>query len=110
MIDLLETFEYPVYRQGSFSEEQEYPEHFFTFWNNRSPDHAHYSNRSYGTEWDFDVFFYSVDPELTYSVLSSARDLLKFNNWIVPSNGYDVNSDQPSHFGRGIQILFLETE
>lgn len=77
LIQLLETFKYPVIRQGSLSEEEAYPDSFFTFWNNDSPDHAHYDNTEYGTTWDFDVNFYSTDPAKTYSILSVARKSLK---------------------------------
>lgn len=108
LIELLESFGYPVYRQGSLSDDEEYPDSFFTFWNNNSPDHAHYDNSDYGTEWDFDVNFYSNDPSLTYSVLANARVLLKQNKWIVPTKGYDVQSDEPSHTGRGMEALFLQ--
>ncbi|MFR7662245.1 MAG: hypothetical protein ACLUZ0_04030 [Coprococcus sp.] len=38
LIQLLETFEYPVIRQGSLPEDEVYPDSFFTFWNNDSPD------------------------------------------------------------------------
>lgn len=110
LIELLETFGYPVYRQGSFSEGDAYPESFFTLWNTGSPDHDHYDNDNYGTDWVFDVNFYSEDPELTYSAISEARALLKQNKWIVPSKGYDVYSDDPDHAGRGIQTLYLEIE
>jgi len=108
LIQILETFGYPVYRQGSMSDDATYPDSFFTFWNNDSPDHSHYDNTDYGTDWDFDVNFYSNDPELTYSVLLQARNLLKENGWVVPSKGHDVMSDEPTHSGRGINALFLE--
>lgn len=108
LIELLSTFGYPVFRQGSLSEDTKYPDNFFTFWNNDSPDHAHYNNTDYGTEWDFDVNFYSNDPEKTYSVLANARVLLKQNRWIIPSKGYDVQSDEPSHTGRGMQAIFFQ--
>lgn len=108
LIQILETFGYPVYRQGSMSDDATYPDSFFTFWNNGTPDHAHYDNTEYGTEWDFDVNFYSNNPELTYSGLLNARALLKQNGWIVPGKGYDVMSDYPTHTGRGINALFLE--
>ena len=108
LIELLETFGYPVYRQGSLSNDATYPDSFFTFWNNQSPDHAFYDNTEYGTEWDFDVNFYSVDPDLTYSKLLEAKTLLKQNGWVVPGKGHDVMSDEPSHSGRGISALFLE--
>lgn len=108
LIELLETFGYPVYRQGSLSNDATYPDSFFTFWNNQSPDHAFYDNTEYGTEWDFDVNFYSNDPDLTYSKLLEAKALLKQNGWVVPGKGHDVMSDEPSHTGRGISALFLE--
>lgn len=109
LITLLESLNYTVYRQGSLTEEQGYPESFFTFWNVDSPDHAHYDNDNYGTEWNFEIAFYSTDPELTYSVISAARILLKQNNWVVPSKGYDVRSDEASHTGRGLTVFYLET-
>ena len=108
LIELLSSLGYEVYRQGSITQGQRYPDHFFTFWNTDSPDHAYYDNTDYKTDWAFDVNFYSVDPELTYSVLSDARVLLKQNHWIVPSKGYDVASDEATHTGRGMQVLYLE--
>lgn len=109
LIELLSSFGYRVYRQGSFSENDKYPDSFFTFWNTGTPDHAHYDNDDYLAEWEYDVNFYSVDPELTYKVLSDARILLKQNKWIVPSRGYDVYSDEPTHTGRGMQAIYLGT-
>lgn len=108
LIELLESFGYPVYRQGSMTQETSYPDSFFTFWQTDSPDHAYYNNIDYGTEWDFNIFFYSNDPATTYSVLSEARTLLKQNGWIVPSRGYDVMSDEPTHTGRGLMIMYLD--
>ena len=109
LISLLNTLTYPVHRQGSLMDKKGYPDSFFTFWNVDSPDHAHYDNVNYGTEWNFEINFYSVDPALTYSVIAAARILLKQNNWIVPSQGYDVRSDEASHSGRGLTVFYLET-
>ena len=77
LIQLLEEYGYPVIRQGSLAQDEEYPENFFTFWNNDSADHSHYDNGEHGTEWNFDVNFYSSDPEKTYSILEDARKKLK---------------------------------
>ena len=109
LIELLESLEFPVYRQGSFADGSKYPKSFFTFWNSESPDHSHYDNDNYATDWAFEVYFYSEDPELAYKALADARILLKQNHWIVPSKGYDVQSDEPTHTGRGMQVLFLQT-
>lgn len=108
LIEILETFGYSVVRQGSLGPDEEYPDSFFTFWNNDSPDHAHYDNAEYGTEWDFDVNFYSTDPEKTYQVLADARIKLKQDKWIIPGKGYDVASDEVTHTGRGMRAFYLE--
>lgn len=108
LIETLSSLGYPVFRQGSLTENTPYPDTFFTFWNPESPDHAYYDNTDYGTNWAFDVYVYSNNRELTYSVLASARTLLKQNGWIVPSKGYDVISDESTHTGRGFEIYYLE--
>lgn len=107
LIEILESFGYPVFRQGTLAEDEEYPDSFFTFWNNGSPDHSHYDNSEYGTEWFYDVNFYSNDPEKTYSVLLEAIVKLKSEKWIITSKGYDVASDEPTHTGRGVEVYYL---
>lgn len=109
LIEILETFGYPVLRQGSLASDEDYPENFFTFWNNDSPDHSHYDNAEHGTDWDFDVNFYSTDPEKTYAVLRDARIRLKKEKWIIPGKGHDVGSDEITHTGRGIRVYYLES-
>lgn len=110
LITILETFKYPVYRQGSMEESAVYPPTFFTFWNTDSPSHAYYSNEEYGVTWEFDVNVYSNDPSTTYTLLEQARKLLKQNGWIIPQHGHDVASDEVSHTGRGFTAYYLEIE
>lgn len=109
LIAILESFKYPVYRQGSMSADAAYPATFFTFWNNGSPNHAHYDNDEYGTEWDYNIFVYSSDPEVVYSLLEQARQALKDAGWITTSHGFDAASDEATHTGRGLEILYLQT-
>lgn len=109
LIEILSQFGYPVRRQGSLSDSETYPDHFYTFWNNDSNDHAHYDNSEYGTVWDFGVNFYSIDPEKTYSELEKARVALKAQGWVITGKGYDVASDEPTHTGRGFEAFYLET-
>lgn len=109
LITILSSLGYPVIRQGSMSDDDNYPDHFFTFWNNDSSDHSHYDNSEYGTTWDFDVNFYSINPSKTYSVLQSARTELKKAGWIISGKGYDVASDEPTHTGRGMNATYLQT-
>lgn len=109
LLEILESFKYPVYRQGSMSDVESYPETFITFWNNDSPDHAHYNNTNYGTSWDYNVFVYSSKPEKIYELILDIRAALKAAKWIVPSKGNDVDSDEASHTGRMIEVYYLET-
>lgn len=111
LIDTLtEKFSYPVHLQGSFSEDVTYPDSFFTFWNNDVPSDSHYDNRPTKYIWDFDLNFYSNDPSLTNIVLMDAVHDLKAHGFIVNGKGYDVISDEPTHTGRGINLLYEEIE
>lgn len=108
LIEVLNTLKYPVFRQGSLTKDEPYPESFFTFWNYESPDHAYYDNSDYGTNWSFGVYAYSSDPATTYQMITDARTKLKENDFIVPSKGFDASSDEESHTGRGISVYYLE--
>ena len=108
LITLLETFKYPVRLQGSLSKDELYPESFFTFWNDETTDLSHYDNDAIAFVWNFTIYFYSTSPTLVNSVLIEAKNLLKQNGWIVPGVGYDVPSDEQTHTGRAIEVMFIE--
>ena len=109
LIAILESFKYPVFRQGSLSDSDPYPETFITFWCNASPDHSHYDNSEFGTAWDYGVYVYSSIPERCYTLTANVRTVLKASGWIVPSQGFDVTSDEASHIGRGLECYYLDT-
>ena len=109
LLAILEATKYPVYRQGSMSNDATYPDTFITFWNSQSPTHAFYDNTvDYGSVWVYDINVYSSDPEKTYSVLDEIISELKAAEWIVGGNGYDVQSDEETHTGRGVEVAFLK--
>lgn len=108
LLAILETFKVPVYRQGSMSDKDVYPETMITYWNNDSADHAYYDNKDFGTAWDFNIFVYSEDPAVPYTLIASIRAALKAAGWIVPSKGFDTASDTETHTARGLNCLYLE--
>lgn len=108
LVEILSSFGYPVYRQGSMSNDATYPDTFFTFWNYDSPDHNHYDNNDYGTEWNFNIYVYSNDPDMTYNLLASARAALKSAGWICQGKGFDVQSDEETHTGRGLNVIYMQ--
>lgn len=107
LIETLGRFGYPVKLQGSMLESESYPNHFFTFWNNNSYGETYYDNDEHSTLFDYDVNFYSNNPELVYSVLREAIAVLKEAGFIVSGDGYSVASDEPTHDGRGINVKYL---
>lgn len=108
LIDLLETFKYPVRLQGSLASGAAYPENFFTFWNNNSDDGNHYDNNPVSIVWNFTVNFFSTNPALVESVTESAIELLKANGWIVSGRGSDAPSGEITHTGRTFDALYNE--
>lgn len=108
LIETLESFGYPIFQQGSLNKDDPYPESFFTFWNNDSYDDEFYDNKEHETIWNFDLNFYSTDPALVNTKLIEAKTKLKQKGFIVSGKGYDVASDEPTHTGRGINVLKIE--
>ncbi|WP_286144702.1 hypothetical protein [Bacteroides caecimuris] len=110
LIEILQPLGFPIKLQGSMSQDEVYPDSFFTFWNNATYDDAFYDNEEHRTIWDFDLNFYSEDPALVNEILISAKRLLKQAGFIVNGKGYDVPSDEVTHTGRGINILYMENQ
>ena len=108
LIALLENFKYPVIRQGSLGDDEEYPDTFFTFWNNSEDGDSFYDNETVKIIHDFDVNVYSTDADTTYTLLRQARDLLKTNGWIPVQMGYDIASDEITHTGRGMNVTYIQ--
>lgn len=45
LIEILSQYDYPVILQGSLAQGEEYPEHFFTYWQNPGDDSNFYDNK-----------------------------------------------------------------
>ena len=109
LIELLKTFGFPVYRQGSLAENAPYPDTFFTFWENPETT-TDYDNETKFVIYDFNVYVYSNDPEVLAATLSAARTLLKQNNFIIVQRGFDVASDEETHTGKGFEVGYINRE
>lgn len=108
ILPLVDNDESKIILQGSMSDDATYPDAFFTFWNNDTSDDAFYNNAETQVIWDFDLNFYSNDPAKVNDVLLQAKRLLKAVGFIVDGSGHDVLSDEPTHTGRGINLLYIE--
>lgn len=101
-------FDYSVRLQGSFLPDEPYPDHFFTYWNDASDSTSFYSNNESAIVWQYSLNFYSNNPVKIYEVLPEAKKILKNAGFIISGNGHGVLSDEPSHTGRGITVLYRE--
>jgi hypothetical protein len=104
-IDVVESLGFPLHLQGTIGE---YENNFFTWWNNSTNSNGHYDNDEHAIIYDFDLNAYSIDPKTPYEMLENAKALLKQNGFTVSGVGYSVASDEPTHTGRGINILFVD--
>lgn len=108
LIETLASFGYPVRLQGSLLPDEPYPNHFFTFWNSDSHGERFYDNDERFTTYVYRVCFYSVNPELVYTQLRAAKVALKKAGFILSGDGYSIRSDEPTHDGRAIDVMYLK--
>ena len=107
LIDVLESFGYPVMLQSSMNADANYPSSFFTYWNNEVTSDGFYDNCDSISIWDYDVNFYSDDPTLVNTKLNEVIKKLKEKGFII-TRRYDVMSDEPTHTGRGMNVIYIE--
>ena len=101
LIKTIKEMGYPIIKQGSLSEDENYPD-------NTSDDGSHYDNESNTYIWDFDLNVYSSDPEKINKLLLDAKEKLIKKEFIVNGKGHDLISDEPTHTGRGINVQIIE--
>lgn len=105
---LEEAFGYPVGLQGSYGPVKSYPDHFFTFWNDATDGDSFYDDAENAIIWQYSLNFYSVDPVAVNSKLLEAKAVLKANGFMVNGAGYSVLSDNLTHTGRGITVMYRQ--
>ena len=110
LISTLEALGYPVRLQGSLLPKERYPDSFFTYWNDSADGVSFYSNNESAIVWVYSLNFYSTDPLLVNSKLLEAKSLLKKVGFVVTGAGYDVPSDESTHTGRGISLLYRQEQ
>lgn len=108
LITILNTLGYPVFLQGSLLPDEPYPDHFFTFWNDSADGDSYYNDEENAIVWAYSLNFYSNNPTLVNTKLLEAKSLLKAQGWVVSGAGYSLMSDEPTHTGRGISILYRQ--
>lgn len=107
LIELVSSLGYPMFRQGSLTEKDPYPDTFFTYWNNSETNHSAYDNNTVIAQYEYDLNVYSTSIDMCYELLDQATKLLKQNKFVITQFGYDLYSDEVTHVGRGINISYI---
>lgn len=100
--------ELPYFRQGSFSDDEELPESFFTFWNADTPEAGYYDNKAHSAVWFWYVNFYTKDASLLYTKLEQFITMAKEKGFITAGKPKDIASGEPNYLGRYVQIKYIE--
>lgn len=108
LIDVLETFGYPVFLQGSLNPDEPYPDTFITFFTDNTEDGSHYDDDVCSWIWEFSVILYSDDPEIVNSKPEEIRKALKAAGFIPQGKGNDVLSDEPTHTGWAMDFYIID--
>lgn len=105
---IFEKLELPYSRQGSYEEDAELPESFFTFWNMDTPEEGFYDNDAHKAVWLWAVYFYTKNPALIYSKLEGFIKLAKKAGFIAEGRGRDIASGIPDYNGRYVVVKYVE--
>lgn len=108
LIEILSSFGYPVFLQGSLNKDAAYPNSFFTFWVPDAPESAHYDNRPNVCNWEFWVFFYSNDPQLVETIPLQAKKKLFDAGFVFEGKPVDSDSGVETHTGCQLTCYFKE--
>lgn len=95
-------------RQGSYTDDSEYPTSFFTFWNFDTPEGGFYDNDSHKAVWFWQVYYYTKYPETLYTRMDELVELAKKEGFIPDGRGTDIQSDRPDYPGRMITLKYIE--
>ena len=106
--EVFERIGLPYARQGSYSDESEYQESFFTFWNPDTSEGAFYDNTSNKAIWQWNVYYYTNDPSTIYTKMDEFVRYAKEIGFIVEGRGYDARSDRADYLGRMIRVIYIE--
>ena len=98
-----------LFQHNSMPESIPYPDTFVTFKNEKTIDDLHYDNNPYYTNWYFFICVYSNDPDMTNTELVRIKPMLKEAGFTVKGKGEDIASDEPTHTGRTIDVIYQES-
>ena len=107
LISILEATGHPAYMQGSFAEDEEYPDTFFTFWEFMI-DHHYYDNVPTTRDHGYWVYCYSSDPIKIETLMEELEQALRAAGFIPEGGPIDLKSDVETHMGKLLTVYYKE--
>ena len=92
------------FRQGSLSNEDDYPASFFTYWNINSPQMSFYDNKARRYVELIQVCFYANNSDVVYSEMDKFVENAIAAGFVPQGMPHDTPSGKSSHSGRLIVI------
>ena len=109
LLNVLNSFGYPVFLHGSLGEDEPFPAAFFTFQTVSSSDIA-FDNADAYTVYGYQVFFFADDPQTVESIAAQSRTALKQAGFIADGRGTDIPSEEKTHTGWVTEYYFIKKE
>lgn len=109
LLNVLNTFNYPVFLQGTIEPDAEIPDDFLTFQITGSDTAAAFDNDDALTAWDINVNYYSRNPANVSTVPVAIRAAMKAAGFIPQSRGFDLIADDPAFTGWAMDFFKLES-
>ncbi len=110
LFNVLSTFDFPVFLQGTISENEPYPESFITFFTEDTEDRNFFDNEVNSIDWTFSVIFYTSEPNRMSYIPRLIIETLKMEGFIPQGRGRDIPSDVPTHTGWAMEFIAMENK
>lgn len=102
--DVFELIDVPIYRQGSLTEDEKYPdETFCTYWMRADDLEGWYDNKPRKREITCDINIYSNDYDVMREKILKIRDDC-IESDIITSDIHDLASDDVNYTGQGVTV------
>lgn len=108
LYDVLSSYGYPVFLQGSVNKDASYPDTFITYWVWEAPESGFYDNAPTSCDWGFWVYVYSNNPRTVDELSGQVKSDLVKAGFVASGKPIDAASDKPTHTGAMLSIYYKE--
>lgn len=106
LFKIFDEFGLPYFLQGTWKDDEPYPDSFFTYWNVDSQLLADYDDDFRAKAYEIQVYYYTNDFANIYVVFDELLKRLRENGFILEDDGWDIPSDVKTHIGRTTMVLY----